>query len=93
MSNVSLILYVLIAWAVLLAIFVTFVVLAGRRRARRSSSLSGDPRLGPPNRRAGLPDRRIGMPDTRSVRSERRRRSGDRRVRPRDRRRSGAATA
>ena len=93
MPDMSLTLYVLLGWVLLLAIIVGFVVLAGQRRRRSRHGLSGDPRVGAPDRRAAIRDRRIGLADQRVLRVERRRRSADRRAGTGDRRRSGPATA
>ena len=89
----SITLYILLVWVLLLAAIVAFVILAGLRRPRRREGLSGDPRTGAPDRRARSGDRRIGLPDTRTVTVERRRRSRDRRTGARDRRRSSPSTA
>ncbi len=93
MPDMSITLYVLLGWVLLLAIIVGFVVLAGLRRPRSRHGFSGDPRIGAPDRRAAIRDRRVGLEDQRVLRVERRRRSADRRSEAGDRRRSGPVTA
>lgn len=86
MPDLSFTLYVLIGWVLLLAVIVGCVVLAGMRRTGLSDGLSGDPRIGPADRRTASGDRRVGLPDLRTLKVERRRGSSDRRGVSQDRR-------
>lgn len=94
MPDLSLTLYLLVTWGLLLLAVIAFFALAGsRRRQRRDAGVSGDPRMGPPDRRGATPDRRQGRPDPRPHKVERRRATSDRRGGMNDRRRSPAALA
>jgi len=94
MPDLSLTLYLLLGWALLLLAVLAFFALAGSRRPHRGeASISEDPRTGLPDRRGPQHDRRRGLPDPREHKVERRRGMTDRRGGMRDRRRSPAALA